>query len=557
MGSTRKSGLNLEESVKQPNFTPPNPIKATPTEIASDQDDIHPTSFSNAYDITLRSSSQSKEVHDKYSTPTTSNPPEGKTTAVLAVMRGNPKDGYTRQCSNKHYKQRLVQVLLDSGSDGDLIFVSKDKLILPYSKRLVPKLWNTSNGIFQTNCKVWVELNFFEYSDSKWLYEGPDMVEYNKDSKPHYNLILGTETMKKFGIILNFSDKMINIDEINLPMRNINNLQGACILRALKRNHSLAMEPQSTQDSTQHATCILDAKYSKADLESVVRDNCKHLGADHQKKLLQLLRRYESLFNGTLGDWKTKPVSLQLKEGVPPYHGQAFPVPKIHKDTIIKEVERLCKLGVLERQPASEWSSYLFLIPKKNRTVHFLSNFQEVNKRLVRKPFPILKISYPKSKDSLFATALDLNMGYYTIRLDPDVSKICTIIFPWGKYSYQQLTMGIAGSPDIVQGKMLELMESLEYVQAYLDDLLCISRSSLEDHLEKLEEIPRRLCNAGLKVNTEKSCSVPYKLYFWRTRLRPEARHVRWHPADVNSEVAVTLLRREVTTSAQHEILNR
>ncbi len=31
-----------------------------------------------------------------------------------------------------------------------------------------------------------------------------------------------------------------------------------------------------------------------------------------------------------------------------------------------------------------------------------------------------------------FATAVDLNMGYYTVRLDPDASKICTIIFPWG-----------------------------------------------------------------------------------------------------------------------------
>ncbi len=69
-----------------------------------------------------------------------------------------------------------------------------------------------------------------------------------------------------------------------------------------------------------------------------------------------------------------------------------------------------------------------------------------------------------------FATALNLNMGYYTIRLDPDVdpdaSRICTIIFPWGKYSYKRLPMGIAGSPDIFQSKLLELMESLEYVQA-------------------------------------------------------------------------------------------
>jgi hypothetical protein len=103
-----------------------------------------------------------------------------------------------------------------------------------------------------------------------------------------------------------------------------------------------------------------------------------------------------------------------------------------------------------------------------------------------------------------FAMALDLNMGYYTIRLDPDASRICTIIFPWGKYSNKRLSMGIAGSPDIFQSKMLELMESLECVQAYLDDLLCISRSSLKDHLKKLEEVLRRLCDAGLKVSAEK-----------------------------------------------------
>jgi hypothetical protein len=64
-------------------------------------------------------------------------------------------------------------------------------------------------------------------------------------------------------------------------------------------------------------------------------------------------------------------------------------------------------------------------------------------------------------------------MGYYTIRLDPDASKICIIIFPWGKYSYKRLPMGIAGSPDIFQGKMLELMESLEFVRVNHDDLLC------------------------------------------------------------------------------------
>jgi hypothetical protein len=147
---------------------------------------------------------------------------------------------------------------------------------------------------------------------------------------------------------------MITISEIILPINNINNLQDTSILRVLKHNHSLAMEPQSTQDAAQCATRILDAKYSTADLQSVVKDNYKHLSANQQKKLLQLLRKYELLFDGTLGDWKTKLVSFQQKEGVSPSHGQAFPVPKIHKDNIIKEAERSSKLGVLERQPASE-----------------------------------------------------------------------------------------------------------------------------------------------------------------------------------------------------------
>ncbi len=64
--------------------------------------------------------------------------------------------------------------------------------------------------------------------------------------------------------------------------------------------------------------------------------------------------------------------------------------------------------------------------------------------------------------------------------------------------------MEIACFPDIFQGKMSKLMESLEYVQAYLDEFLCISRNSLEKHLEKLDEVLRQLCDAGIKVNTEK-----------------------------------------------------
>jgi hypothetical protein len=201
-------------------------------------------------------------------------------------------------------------------------------MLLPSAKRLVPQSWNTLSGRFQTTRKAGIELNFFEYSNNKRYLAAPDIVEYNKINRPQYDIILGVKTMKEYGIILDFKYKMIIVDEVKLPMRNINYLQGSSTIRALRLNHSLAMELQSTQDETKHVMCILDAKYQKADLQSIVKDKCKHLSTNQQKKLLQLLTKYESLFDGTLGDWKTKPVSFQSKEGVSPYHSQAFPVPK-------------------------------------------------------------------------------------------------------------------------------------------------------------------------------------------------------------------------------------
>ncbi len=270
MGSTRKI-VKVGETITNTSYTPPSPINATPTSIASNSEDVSTASVSEAGDVMMMSSGQKGKILKKNSITPNKDPPEGRTTAIVAVIRGRPKHGHHHQCSNKNYKQKLVRVLLDSGSDSGLVFVDKDKpMLLPSSKRLVPQSWNTSNGRFQTKRKAEIELNFFEYSDSKRYLAEPNIVEYDKNNKPQYDLILGVKTMKKYGIILDFKDKMITVDEVKLPIQNINYLQGSSTLRALRLNHSLAMEPQSTQDATKHVTRILDAKYQRADLQSIV-----------------------------------------------------------------------------------------------------------------------------------------------------------------------------------------------------------------------------------------------------------------------------------------------
>ena len=65
--------------------------------------------------------------------------------------------------------------------------------------------------------------------------------------------------------------------------------------------------------------------------------------------------------------------------------------------------------------------------------------------------------------------------------------------------------MGVAGSTDIFQERMSTLMDGLEYVRAYLDDLLVITKGSYEDHLRKVKTVLQRLQDAGLRINLPKS----------------------------------------------------
>jgi hypothetical protein len=48
-------------------------------------------------------------------------------------------------------------------------------------------------------------------------------------------------------------------------------------------------------------------------------------------------------------------------------------------------------------------------------------------------------------------------------------------------------------------------MQHLNFVRTYLDDLLVISCSTIEDNLEKMECVLKILSDKGLRVNAEKS----------------------------------------------------
>ena len=168
-------------------------------------------------------------------------------------------------------------------------------------------------------------------------------------------------------------------------------------------------------------------------------------------------------------------------------------------------------MGFLEEENDSEWGAPSFAQPKaKTNCVRFLSDFQNLNKKLKRKPYPMPKIRGMLLilEDFRYATPLELNMVYYHIRIIKQDSNMCTIILPWGKYWYKRLTIGVSNSLDIFQEKMNEMFRGFELILAYINDHLIITKGDWYNHLENWNS-PYK----SLKITELSSISISHFSY--------------------------------------------
>jgi hypothetical protein len=102
-----------------------------------------------------------------------------------------------------------------------------------------------------------------------------------------------------------------------------------------------ANEPKLLEDGYTRSSKILDAEYKPSVLQEVV-DTCINLNKKEKLQLLQLLQKYEHLFDGTLEEFNMKPISLQLmNKECKPVHGRPYTVPRSVEQLLCKEIARL------------------------------------------------------------------------------------------------------------------------------------------------------------------------------------------------------------------------
>ena len=94
-------------------------------------------------------------------------------------------------------------------------------------------------------------------------------------------------------------------------------------------------EPSTTREATEILMKIIDSNFTKEDLKQV-NDNATQLNAKERTQLLRLLKDFEDLFDGTLGDWCTYPIDPELNPGSKPFISKYDPVPKMNRETFCK-----------------------------------------------------------------------------------------------------------------------------------------------------------------------------------------------------------------------------
>ena len=103
--------------------------------------------------------------------------------------------------------------------------------------------------------------------------------------------------------------------------------------------------------------------------------------------------------------------------------------------------------------------------------------------------------------------------------------------------------MGVSATPGIFQEKMYSLIEGLEFVCCYLDNLLILSNSTHDDHLSKISTVLQRLQQAGLKIHAKKCAfAIPeleyLEYYISRKGIKPIQQKVQ---AILNIEILKTI----------------
>lgn len=221
---------------------------------------------------------------------------------------------------------------------------------------------------------------------------------------------------------------------------------------------------------------------------------------------VNFLDEYKDLFNG-IGrlniDYCYKPT---ITPDAIPKHFPARRLPPALTDQVKAELDNLLKQGIIKQiSEPTPWCSSMMVVRKKSGNIRLVVDFRHLNKYIQRQHYQIPRLDdmLPLLANSYIYSTLDATSGYHQIPVHNESQHLFTFSTPFGRYCYQRLPFGINTASEIYQQIMNNVLDGINGVICYQDDVLVYGKNKSE-HDQRLKEVLNRLKSVGLKLNKSK-----------------------------------------------------
>ena len=291
-------------------------------------------------------------------------------------------------------------------------------------------------------------------------------------------------------------------------------------INELKSNHKLFSMKSETDDGLSSCSNFPE-RPSSYELQSdkPVLPEIEHLkgkiGEGDFSKLRDLLNRNADVFSknkADIGCCNFVEHEIQLEEGTVPHREGARRMTPHKSEACRAEIEMLLEYDMIEPSK-SPWACGVVMAKKKGGQLRFCCDFRYLNAVTIKDAYPIPRIDESLSKlgDAKFFTTLDLGSAFWQVPLRKKDREKTGFACELGLYQWKRMPFGLCNATATFQRLMAQALARVtkkygNLVMCYVDDVV-IATPTLEDHIDRLDEVFGCMKRAGLKCKPSK-CEI-------------------------------------------------
>ena len=260
---------------------------------------------------------------------------------------------------------------------------------------------------------------------------------------------------------------------------------------------------------------VIDEDIEEATPEGYVLPHLKSTGNDKADEMLYKYKDILKLDLGALAKRKNEGIrgehidmDIKLKENVKIPNKAPYRMSPLELQLLQKTLTKYLDLGFIEESISPYGAPVLFAPTKTPGKMRFCIDYRALNEVTIDNATPLPRIDdcLDQIVGSKIFTTIDLNSGFYQVRVNPEDQEKTAFNCRYGHYEWKVMPMGLKGSPPVFQAFLNKIFRPYldQFVCVYIDDLIIFSKSP-EEHLKHVNTVLDLLRENALSVNVKKS----------------------------------------------------